>query len=91
MTIKVASNSLRIQYFMTGQIILRSCIISFEIMFRGAVTLQYVSTDEQVADILTKCLGRGKFIHFRDKLGAVKGSVEIYLGIVPLSDFFLSH
>ena len=36
---------------------------------RGVVELQYISTDEQVVDILTKSLGRGKFIHFRDKLG----------------------
>ena len=35
---------------------------------REAVTLQYISTNEQVVDILTKSLGRGKFIHFRDKL-----------------------
>ena len=41
---------------------------------RGAVELQYISTDEQVADILTKSLGRGKHIHFRDKLGVVKNS-----------------
>ena len=38
---------------------------------RGAVELQYISTNERVADILTKSLGRGKFIHFRDKLGVV--------------------
>ena len=35
---------------------------------RGETTLQYISNDEQVADILPKSLGRGKFIHFRDKL-----------------------
>ena len=39
---------------------------------RGAVELQYISTDEQVAGILTKSLGRGKHIHFRDKMGVVK-------------------
>ena len=38
---------------------------------RGAVSLQYISTDEQVADILTKYLGRVKFVFFRDKLGVV--------------------
>jgi hypothetical protein len=31
---------------------------------RGAVELQYISTEEQVADILTKALGRGKFFIF---------------------------
>ena len=41
---------------------------------RGVVQLQYVSTDEQVADILTKALGRGKHVYFRDKLGVVKNT-----------------
>ena len=41
---------------------------------RGAVELQCISTDEQVANILTKSLGRGKLIHFRDKLGVVKNN-----------------
>ena len=39
---------------------------------RGAIKLQYVSTDEQVADVLTKPLSRIKFEHFRDKLGVVR-------------------
>jgi hypothetical protein len=38
---------------------------------RGALKLQYVSTDEQVADVLTKPLSRVKFEHFRDNLGIV--------------------
>ena len=42
---------------------------------RGVIELQYISTDEQVADILTKSLGRGKHIHFRDKMGVVKNAV----------------
>ena len=42
---------------------------------RGAVALQYISADEQVADILTKSLGRGKFIHFRVKLVVVKNHI----------------
>jgi hypothetical protein len=41
---------------------------------RGAVELQFISTDEQVADILTKALGRGKFVPFRDKLGVVRNT-----------------
>jgi hypothetical protein len=41
---------------------------------RGAVELQYVSTEEQVADILTKALNLGKFIFFRDKLGVVSNT-----------------
>jgi hypothetical protein len=39
---------------------------------RGALKLQYISTDEQVADVLTKPLFRVKFEHFRDKLGIVR-------------------
>jgi hypothetical protein len=41
---------------------------------RGAVELQFISTDEQVVDILTKALGRGKFVPFRDKLGMVRNT-----------------
>jgi hypothetical protein len=39
---------------------------------RGAIKLQYVSTDEQVIDVLTKPLSRVNFEHFRDKLGVVR-------------------
>ena len=39
---------------------------------KGAVQLQYLSTDEQIADILTKPLTRVKFEYFRDKLGVVE-------------------
>jgi hypothetical protein len=35
------------------------------------VKLQYVPTDEQVEDVLTKPLSRVKFEYFRDKLGVV--------------------
>ena len=38
---------------------------------KGAIKLQYVGTDEQVADILTKPLSRMNFEYFRDKLGVV--------------------
>ena len=34
--------------------------------------LQYIQTDEQIADILTKHLSRLKFVYFRDKLGVVE-------------------
>ena len=54
---------------------------------RGAVTLQYISTDEQVVDILTKSLGRGKFAFFEDKFGVVQNTflgkrewLVLYLG-----------
>ena len=38
---------------------------------KGAVKLQYLPTDEQVADILTKSLGKSKFVYFRNKMGVV--------------------
>jgi hypothetical protein len=41
---------------------------------KGVVKLQYISTDEQVADILTKPLVKGKFVFFRDKLGVVQNT-----------------
>ena len=41
---------------------------------RGVVGLQYISTNEQVAEILAKPFGRGKHIHFRDKMGVVKNN-----------------
>jgi hypothetical protein len=39
---------------------------------RGAVELQYISTDEQTTNILTKPLSRVKYEHFRDKLGVMQ-------------------
>ena len=39
---------------------------------RVALKLQYVSMDEQVADVLTKPLSRVKFEHFQEKLGIVR-------------------
>jgi hypothetical protein len=39
---------------------------------KGAVKLQYISTDEQIADILTKPLSKAKFVYFRDKLGVMQ-------------------
>ena len=36
---------------------------------RGTIWLEYIQTDEQVADIFTKALCRQSFVKFRDKLG----------------------
>ena len=41
---------------------------------RGVVRLQYLPIDQQVANILTKALGRGKYVYFRDKLGVMKNT-----------------
>jgi hypothetical protein len=38
----------------------------------GEVKLQYISTDEQTADILTKPLSRLKFAYLRDNMGLVE-------------------
>ena len=38
---------------------------------RGAVELWYISTDEQIADILTKPLSRVKYEYFKEKLGVM--------------------
>ena len=39
---------------------------------KGAINIQYVSIDEQVADALTKPLSQVKFEYFHDKLGVVR-------------------
>ena len=41
-------------------------------MQRGAVKLKYVTTDEQIADLLTKLLARVKFEYFGEKLGVLQ-------------------
>ena len=51
-------------------------LLQFEIKYhyirdmvqRGVVKLQYVETDEHIADVLTKPLSRVKFEYFREKL-----------------------
>ena len=39
---------------------------------KGAVKLQYVVTDKQIADVLTKPLAKAKFEYFREKLGVLQ-------------------
>ena len=38
---------------------------------RGAVKLQYVATEEQIADVLMNPLARLKFKYFRERLGVL--------------------
>ena len=39
---------------------------------RKAVKLQYVATDEQIVDVLTKPLAKVKFEYFRERLGVIQ-------------------
>jgi hypothetical protein len=38
---------------------------------RGVVRLQFVTTEDQVVDVFTKSLSRMKFEYFRDNIGVV--------------------
>ena len=39
---------------------------------RGVMKLQYVGTDEQISDVLTKPLAKVKFECFRERLGVIQ-------------------
>eukprot|EP00253_Pinus_taeda_P011424 PITA_11424 len=41
---------------------------------KGVVKLEYISTNEQVANIFTKALPQGKHVYFRDKMGVVRNT-----------------
>ena len=43
-----------------------------DIVQKGVVKLQYISTDEQVIDIFTTPLARVKFVYFRERHGVVE-------------------
>ena len=45
-----------------------------DLVQRGIVKLQYIHTDEQIADILTKPLTTTKFVYFRDQLGMAENT-----------------
>jgi len=57
---------------------------------RRIMLLQYISTEEQDADILTKALSKCKFEFHRDKIGwqiipfLLRGSVEIWKQDIPI-------
>ena len=42
-----------------------------DMVHRGVVKLQYVATEEQIANVLTKPLARIKFEYFREKFGVL--------------------
>jgi hypothetical protein len=43
-----------------------------ECVERGDVVLEFVGTQDQLADMLTKALGRVRFQELREKIGVVK-------------------
>ena len=45
-----------------------------DLVQRGTLKLQYIRTDEQIANILTKPLTSTKFMYFHDKLGMVENT-----------------
>ena len=45
-----------------------------DLVERGALKLQYIHTDEQTADILTKPMTASKFVYFHDKLGIAENT-----------------
>ena len=47
-----------------------------ELVDKGSIKMYYCSTDEQLADILTKPLGSEKFVYFRDMLGVVNFCIK---------------
>ena len=45
-----------------------------DLVQRGALKLQYIRTDEQIADILTKPLIPSKFVYFSDRFGMAENA-----------------
>ena len=45
-----------------------------DIVQKNILSIQYVLTAKQTADILTKPLSLTKFVYFRDKLGVAKNA-----------------
>ena len=48
--------------------------IRVDMVEKGTIRLQYVPTEEQIADIFTKPLTAVKFVYFRDKLGMAENA-----------------
>jgi hypothetical protein len=76
MEIKVASSSLRIQHFM---IIPKNIGVRYHFLRdrvqKGATILDYIPSELQVANILTKSLIKGKFEMLRKKLVLVENNL----------------
>ena len=45
-----------------------------DMVLKSTVKLQYIPTDEQLANVFTKPLVKGKFVFFIDKLGVVENT-----------------
>ena len=58
---------------------------------RGVLKLQYISTDEQVVDVLIKPLSRVKFEYFRDKLGIVRKDFPRKGGVTLMILWYPDH
>ena len=43
----------------------------YDMLYRGVVNLQYMETNENIVDVLTKPLARVKFEYFRERLGVL--------------------
>ena len=98
-TIKVASSSPGIQYFMTGQSILRSCIISSKIMFREEQWPYSTFSLMSRLQIFWENLWGGASLTSSETSwewcktpSSVRGSVDFCTyESIPLGDFSLSH
>ena len=49
----------------------------WDMVQRGAIRLDHIGTDEQVMDILTKTLGKFKFLTFHESLGIVERPYDV--------------
>ena len=60
---------------MINQSTYKSDILIQGIWYKGAIKLQYVSTNEQVVDVMTKRLSLVNFEYLCDKLGVIQKDI----------------